>query len=158
MGKRLYNPATGRFLSVDPVYGGSSNAYEYTSADPVNKLDLSGEWVPVVIAAARVGWACWKHCRKAYKAARTGYRAFKSLRRFDKQTRRLQRYTTTRARTGIYRGPLSYRQAAFCGMRYGGAWAGVGLFTNYSAGRLQAGMYGVGAGIGVARYALRGRC
>ncbi|MFJ8275139.1 hypothetical protein ACIQ8G_33460 [Streptomyces sp. NPDC094154] len=28
MGVRLYNPATGRFLSPDTVYGGNANAYE----------------------------------------------------------------------------------------------------------------------------------
>ncbi|MFF2778861.1 DNRLRE domain-containing protein [Streptomyces sp. NPDC058052] len=45
MGVRLYNAATGRFLSTDPVYGGSANSYEYTYADPVNKYDLDGRWV-----------------------------------------------------------------------------------------------------------------
>ncbi|MEU3322267.1 DNRLRE domain-containing protein [Streptomyces sp. NPDC006785] len=44
MGVRLYNSATGRFLSVDPVYGGNRNAYEYSSADPVNRYDLDGRW------------------------------------------------------------------------------------------------------------------
>lgn len=46
MGVRLYNPATGRFLSPDPVPGGNANAYVYP-ADPVNKLDLTGmyHWV-----------------------------------------------------------------------------------------------------------------
>ncbi|MCX4908297.1 RHS repeat-associated core domain-containing protein [Streptomyces sp. NBC_00878] len=42
MGARLYNAGTGRFLSTDPVFGGSSNAYEYCSGDPVNCLDLDG--------------------------------------------------------------------------------------------------------------------
>ncbi|MGW2618912.1 DNRLRE domain-containing protein [Streptomyces sp. NPDC001500] len=41
MGVRLYAPATGRFLSTDPVYGGNSDAYTYPS-DPVNDLDLTG--------------------------------------------------------------------------------------------------------------------
>ncbi|MHC3473272.1 DNRLRE domain-containing protein [Streptomyces sp. 7R007] len=41
MGVRLYSPATGRFLSQDPVYGGNSDAYTYPS-DPVNDLDLTG--------------------------------------------------------------------------------------------------------------------
>ncbi|MER7764620.1 polymorphic toxin-type HINT domain-containing protein [Streptomyces sp. NPDC097619] len=44
MGVRLYNPATGRFLSVDPVQGGNANAYEYCTADPVNCYDLDGKW------------------------------------------------------------------------------------------------------------------
>ncbi|WP_405004022.1 ricin-type beta-trefoil lectin domain protein [Kitasatospora purpeofusca] len=42
MGVRLYNPSTGRFLSVDPVPGGSANAYEYNYADPINRYDLDG--------------------------------------------------------------------------------------------------------------------
>jgi RHS repeat-associated protein len=43
MGVRSYVPAMGRFLSRDPVPGGSANAYEYANADPVNDFDLSGE-------------------------------------------------------------------------------------------------------------------
>ncbi|WP_238449628.1 RHS repeat-associated core domain-containing protein [Micromonospora sp. 4G55] len=42
MGARIYNPATGRFLSNDPVYGGNANSYEYSTGDPVNKHDHSG--------------------------------------------------------------------------------------------------------------------
>jgi RHS repeat-associated protein len=42
MGVRSYVPATGRFLSPDPIPGGSANAYDYGNADPVNQFDLSG--------------------------------------------------------------------------------------------------------------------
>jgi RHS repeat-associated protein len=41
MGVRLYAPAIGRFLSVDPVYGGNANTYTYP-ADPINAVDLDG--------------------------------------------------------------------------------------------------------------------
>ena len=41
MGVRLYNSETGRFLSVDPIWGGNDNAYVYP-ADPVNMYDVNG--------------------------------------------------------------------------------------------------------------------
>jgi RHS repeat-associated protein len=41
MGVRLYNPATGRFLSVDPVVGGNANPYTYP-LDPINGYDPTG--------------------------------------------------------------------------------------------------------------------
>jgi RHS repeat-associated protein len=42
MGARSYVPAIGRFLSVDPVSGGSANSYDYAEADPVNGYDIAG--------------------------------------------------------------------------------------------------------------------
>ena len=56
IGVRLYNPVTGRFLSMDPVYGGNANAYDYVHADPLNRYDLDGKW----------GWfkKKWKTFRK----------------------------------------------------------------------------------------------
>ena len=43
MGRRVYLPATGRFLSTDPVFGGSANSYDYSNQDPVNMVDLDGQ-------------------------------------------------------------------------------------------------------------------
>ncbi|MGI9194745.1 MAG: RHS repeat-associated core domain-containing protein [Actinomycetota bacterium] len=54
MGVRLYDPALGRFLEVDPVEGGNANDYDYVSQDPINNLDLDGQ----------VCWSCarrWAH-------------------------------------------------------------------------------------------------
>jgi RHS repeat-associated protein len=42
MGVRLYNAATGRFLSVDPMRGGNANAYDYCSGNAVNCNDTTG--------------------------------------------------------------------------------------------------------------------
>ena len=42
MGVRSYVPAMGRFLSPDPIEGGSANDYEYAAGDPINNFDLTG--------------------------------------------------------------------------------------------------------------------
>jgi len=44
MGARAYIPQLRRFEQKDPQPGGSINAYAYTSDDPVNSADPSGEW------------------------------------------------------------------------------------------------------------------
>jgi len=62
LGVRLYDPATGRFLSLDPVYGGGDNLYGYP-ADPVNQFDLDGQ-----------AWKCKAKCALVGNDAKcTGY-------------------------------------------------------------------------------------
>ena len=43
MGVRLYNPTTGRFLTTDPVPGGTDNPYVYV-LNPTDQYDLNGMW------------------------------------------------------------------------------------------------------------------
>ncbi|WP_159042533.1 DNRLRE domain-containing protein [Streptomyces sp. IGB124] len=44
MGARLYSPALGRFLQVDPIPGGNASPYDYCTGDPINCTDLDGNW------------------------------------------------------------------------------------------------------------------
>lgn len=45
-GQRTYVPQLGRFPQVDPVMGGSANAYDYSNQDPPNVDDLDGRAAP----------------------------------------------------------------------------------------------------------------
>ena len=66
MGARVYIASMGRFLSVDPVEGGTDNNYAYVN-DPINDFDLTGQfrWTTkwkvaagvVVVAAVVAGCA-----------------------------------------------------------------------------------------------------
>lgn len=61
MGVRLYDPALGRFLQVDPVEGGSANDYDYAYGDCVNNYDLDGR------AAVDRWFSRYQACQKTYK-------------------------------------------------------------------------------------------
>ena len=103
MGVRLYNPTTGRFLSIDPIPGGSANDYDYCNADPINCTDLDGRWpcfrcagksagrwawrnrgnivgagLTFVPIAGQVAWAYRGY--KTYKAVRGSYNAYRASR------------------------------------------------------------------------------
>lgn len=66
MGVRLYNPSTGRFLTIDPVEGGTDNRYVYT-ANPINQSDLTGEAIPAVFAVIWGVRVCIKFCKRIVK-------------------------------------------------------------------------------------------
>lgn len=55
MGSRVYLPELGRFLSVDPIEGGTDNNYVYSN-DPVNQTDLTGNGFETAFDIASVGY------------------------------------------------------------------------------------------------------
>jgi RHS repeat-associated protein len=70
MGVRVYNPAAGRFLSVDPIYGGNANPYEYCSGDSVNCSDITGQFSCKYFTTTKLKrfgipylWHNWYHCK-----------------------------------------------------------------------------------------------
>jgi RHS repeat-associated protein len=66
MGARQYVPGLGRFLSTDPVDGGSANDYEYSDGDPVNRFDLDGRQSADGECPRVVSWT--RVCREVLKA------------------------------------------------------------------------------------------
>jgi RHS repeat-associated protein len=62
VGARAYLPATGQFLSTDPLVDSGQNLYGYTDGDPVNAKDTSGnesdsDWTWVWVAAGSAALA-----------------------------------------------------------------------------------------------------
>ncbi|MCE4554265.1 Ig-like domain repeat protein [Roseateles cellulosilyticus] len=51
--RRYYDPATGRYITADPVgLDGGTNRYRYADADPANLTDPTGEIIPAAAAYA----------------------------------------------------------------------------------------------------------
>lgn len=56
MGARQYSSLLGRFLEVDPILGGSCNAYDYACGDPVNQADITGKKYSPVYLRYEKSW------------------------------------------------------------------------------------------------------
>ena len=70
MGARIYDPALGRFLQVDPIEGGSCNAYDYVCGNPVGLTDLDGQKVgPHQAKRCALPWNINK-CKRSFRTYR----------------------------------------------------------------------------------------
>lgn len=57
-GARWYDPATGRFLSRDPIAeNGGLNLYQAFAANPINNIDPDGRVVETIVDVASIGWS-----------------------------------------------------------------------------------------------------
>ncbi|WP_327674811.1 RHS repeat-associated core domain-containing protein [Kitasatospora sp. NBC_00458] len=137
MGVRLYNPATGRFLSVDPVPGGNANAYDYVYGDPVGQYDLDGRkcW-------KGFGWACsagnqvQKHWRGIAQVGVTGVAVVAGA-------------ACVAATAGICGGAIAgYAIAAGIGASAGVANYRIGTEKRSTTGYVQAALTGIGNNLG----------
>lgn len=136
MGARQYSARLGRFLEVDPVAGGSSNDYDYTSDDPVNSTDLDGN---------RRRRSRYRYGR-SYRRYRYGYSSRRYRRAAHRWNNRRYRRGGCPARGGGYSGGNCRRNWRRCGrtncrpiarravLRFYVKWGGIGLTCRFSPG------------------------
>ena len=113
MGARLYNPVTGLFTSLDPIYGGNDTPYAYPN-DPINKQDTSGErgwWARAAKFLGKVSdAAAWIPGLGQTVSTVAGYAsAYAHLRAGNRREARSRAISTT---MGFFGGGLSAKQLA----------------------------------------------
>jgi RHS repeat-associated protein len=141
MGARPYLQGPGRFLSIDPVEGGTSNDYTYVD-DPNNQYDLAGTYCLTGVARTEIVW----------KEDKNGWRKVKK-----NICRSISRGAGRVARSSTYNGSQwmshTFIVAVPAGCGIGALAAGVGCIAGAAGGVVAArgsgligGIWGAGAG------------
>ncbi|MGH2627456.1 MAG: RHS repeat-associated core domain-containing protein, partial [Anaerolineales bacterium] len=138
LGARPYVPGIGRFLSVDPIEGGSANDYDYVNGDPVNNLDLTGLASEKALNGAEEEALGRKaagesYDRKAYNSARQKQKYNEKVRGERNKQKRQSNFSATPTTRGAYLAQQESARAAGRSPNYGRA-AGAAGFGGFLIG------------------------
>ncbi len=87
---RFYDPQSGRYITSDPIgLEAGLNTYGYVLQNPLNYNDPTGEIIPALIGAGRLGYMAYKGYKK-YKQARRLIKRAQQLKKLKKQRKQRQ--------------------------------------------------------------------